>query len=127
MVNQELDAAIASPVARQKRLVVKWGGGGGGGGAGPVLGNGQDVPRPSSPPVIPVVGIIQKPVGYSVPVEVPYVPPPMPYIPPVAAYAPPPYAHWVDLTCETYLILIFNPHIDYVEYNFQSRFIRSGF
>ena len=79
------------PILRQKRFVVKWGGGGGGGGAGGLPSAiGQDVPSSAAP--IPVVGIIRKPVGYAVPVEVPYAAPPMvPYSPPAAAapYGPP--------------------------------------
>ena len=75
-----------SAVIRPKRLVAKWGGGGGGGpGAGP--GRRTDSAPYSAP--IPVVGIIRKPVGYPVPVEVP---PPVPYSPPVAPYSPPSYA-----------------------------------
>ena len=76
-------------VLREKRsLLVKWGGGGGAGGAAGA-GRPAAATRPTSPPQIPVVGIITKPVGYAVPVEVPYVPPPMPYSPPAAAYSPP--------------------------------------
>merc|ERR1712136_154443 len=88
-VHEDLDTTTTPPVIRQKRLVAKWGGGGGGGAA--ALGMGEDIPHsPAYSAPIPVVGIIRKPVGYAVPVEVPYVPPPIPYSPPAPSYATPP-------------------------------------